>query len=358
MKFKKSEKKKLIFILSKPITERDNERFNFSYLRKFWDVDIFLTLNDKNKIRLNKLKKDNGFFIDFSYPSYESFRIQNFLKKNKFKKIKIEIANIPHTRKTFFEKINLNYFNLNYLFNKLFLYFYNKINIKPDIIFSCGNKSYIQNQKKKGIQIYQSNALDYNNNIKTKKNIKKKYFVFLCQNFFENIENTFLNKKRYSFKEYWKPIINFSKYIKKTFNKNIIFIAHPDSRRSSYPKNLKVVFDKNKFFLKRAKIVFAHDSTAIQIAIINNIPIVHIISDYLKKDLLRIKFINDFSKSLRTKVLNIDNFNDLKYLNLNNLKINKLKYQKYKFNYILGIKNNVSFWENFNKIILEKYEIK
>ena len=149
MKFKKSEKKKLIFILSKPVTNRDHERFNFSYLRKFWNVDIFLTLNDKNKTRLNKLKKDNGFFIDFSYPSYESFRIQNFLKKNRFKKIKMEVANIPHTRKTFFEKINLNFFNLNNLFKKFFLYFYDKINIRPDIIFACGNKSYIQYQKKK-----------------------------------------------------------------------------------------------------------------------------------------------------------------------------------------------------------------
>jgi hypothetical protein len=357
MKFKKSKKKRLIFILSKPLTNRDHVRFNFEYLKKFWNVDIFLTLNNKNKTRLNKLKKKNGFFIDFSYPSYESFRIQYFLKKNNFKKIKIEIANIPHTRKTFLEKINLNYFNLNNLFKKLFLYFYNKINIKSDIIFSCGNKSYIQHQKKNNIQIYQSNALDFDNNIKKKK-IKKKYFVFLCQNFFENIENSFLNKKRYSFKKYWQPIINFSKYIKKKFNRNIIFIAHPDSKRSSYPKDLKVVFDNSRFFLKRAKIVFAHDSTAIQIAVINNAPIVHIVSDYLRKDLLRIKFINDFSKNLGTKVLNIDNYGELKYLNLNNFKINKVKYKKYKFNYISSVKNNVSFWKNFNKIMLEKYENK
>ncbi len=352
MKDKKNFKKKLIFLISKPLSQRDFTRFNFDYLKKFWNIKIILI--SKNKFNRNEYYKffdKNGFFIDFSYPSWNSLKIQQILKKRNYKKIKIISTDIPSSKKNYLEILNFRYFNFFNLFKRLFIIYYQIVINKPDIVFCCGIKSYNFWKNKKIKKVFKSISLDVSISKIAKKN-KMKYYIFLCQNFFENIENNLIHKKRYSFNKYWGPLIKFSNYIKKKTKNNLIFLAHPDSERKNFPKSINVIFKKTDNYIKQSKIIFVHDTTALQMGVIYKKPIAHITSNYLKKDLLRNKYINDFANELGNKIINIDNEEELNNIKLDKLKIDKNKYNKYKRNFIIADKYQKNFWENFNLKIL------
>lgn len=352
MKDKNKLKKKLIFLISKPLTQRDFVRFNFDYLKKFWNIKIILI--SKNKLNRNEYYKffdKNGFFIDLSYPSWNSLKIQQILKKKHFKKIKIIFADIPSSKNNFLEMLNFRYFNFFNLFKRLFIIYYQKVIYNPDIVFCCGIKSYNFWKNKKIKKVYKSISFDMSISKISKKD-KMKYYIFLCQNFFENIENNYIYKKRYSFNKYWNPLIKFSNYIKKRTKNNLIFLAHPDSEKKNFPKGINVIFNKTNNYIKQSKMIFGHDSTALQMGVIHKKPIAHITSNYLKNDLLRNKYINDFANELGNKIINIDDDEELIHLKLDKLKIDKNKYNKYMRNFIMADKFQKNFWENFNLKIL------
>ncbi|MDC0896367.1 hypothetical protein OAS16_06510 [Candidatus Pelagibacter sp.] len=352
MEDKKILKKKLIFLISKPLTQRDFIRFNFEYLKKFWNIKVILISKNKfNKNIYYKFFNKNGFFIDLSYPSWDSLQIQKILKKRNYKKIKILFSDIPSSKKNYLEILNFRYFNFFNLFKKLFIIYYQRVIPIPDIVFCCGIKSYNLWKKRKIKKVYRSISFDMSIS-KISKKYNKKYYIFLCQNFFENIENNLIHKKRYNFNEYWNPLIKFSNYIKKKTKHNLIFLAHPDGKKKNFPKGIDVIFNNTNKYIKQSKIIFAHDSTALQMGVIYKKPITHITTNYLKNDLLRDKYIKDFAKELGNSILNIDDVKKLNQLKLDKLKINKNKYKKYMKNFIMATKSHKNIWKNFNLKIL------
>ena len=96
--------------------------------------------------------------------------------------------------------------------------------------------------------------------------------------------------------------------------------------------------------------VVAHDSTAVNYAILYNKPIIFLTSDYINK--YRFKHIHSAAKELGLKPINL-NKKKLKLISLD--QFNKDKYNEYTFNYIKTFNSPEKKYWDIAINALEKY---
>ena len=201
--------------------------------------------------------------------------------------------------------------------------------------------------KKKKIQNYKpKKILECNNydSYQIPKLKKEKFFsVFLDEDLYTHRDYKITKIKKFVTKKYFKYINIFFDNFEKKFKTKVIVLLHP---RTSNLKNYKLHFKKRKCiinqshkFINLAKYVLIHpSSTSLNIPVMQNKPVVFLISDEMVRNFEFRKRIEIRKKLFKNSFINIDRFN------LNNFtkKIfyyDKKDYQDYIFNYINSKKN-------------------
>ena len=219
------------------------------------------------------------------------------------------------------------------------------INVDLDINFISGSSI----PKKNTLNVYNHN-FDYDLFLKEKKNKykRKKYILFIDQNFEESFD---LKENRYIFQydktQYWPPLIKFFKKIKSDFGYDIKILSHPRRKNKKYSK---IKFLKNRSFelISNCSAIFAHDSTAIQIPILLNKPIIFVTSNYINKDIYRKNSIKFFSEEIGAKLVNVD-MDEISELKFN---FNKKLYKNYINKFVKHKKSKkIITWKKLYKLI-------
>ena len=199
-----------------------------------------------------------------------------------------------------------------------------------------------------------------------KRKSKNNYIVYVDQEFESSFEQK-ITKNKFN-------IINKEKYFnclklifknieKKNKNKKIIIASHFRRSNKNLPNlNRKFIFDKTIDLIYNSKLIIAHNSTAINFAILFDKPIILLnfkVLDYIA--LINSKVTESFAEELSIQKIDIDldyNYDLKKIKKLNFSKIRLARYDKYKSNYLFFKKNkNIgkSIWdcisENIDRII-------
>lgn len=377
-------KKKLIFISSQPIDQRNLERFQFLYLdEKFnfehWDISDIQSkikiIYDEKKIQTNiktlKLKKKielfknylnlpkRTFVIDISsYDSIFYILIKNLAFFRGIKFIYLYIGDYVQTinsnkslyllKKIFQKNYLLSLIKQKLLFIKKYLRFY-----KFSYSFVGGN---INIKKHKGKNIIFSHSLDYNNYLDSThltKPIDENYIVYIDQMYTSHPEYDFLKIPSFIDKNFFYDLELFFKALTKKYNKKIIICAHPKAKRDDqYLKNFEnVVFDQLDLYTKHADLVVAHDSIGVNYPILFKKPL-YLLSMPGMEMSNKYDNINLMSKKLGCNFIDIKNFD---FKNLEDIKtVDNEKYEKYIKDYIKFGGEKINSWKILSKSLLNK----
>ncbi len=362
-------KKNLLYLLNQKLDERNFERLGINFFLKK-NYQIFI-LNNKSNLKIKNKnihflsyknlsqtfrQLGNGslqieYYLNFSGNSFKEKIIQIYCKKLNIKKIEFELGNIPVPNKIN-RQIILNHFFSKDILKTISLIIFNFknfllsfMNINANIIFISGSSI----PRKNTFNIFNHN-FDYDLFLKEKKNKykRKKYILFIDQNFEDSFD---LKENKYIFQynktKYWSPMIKFFKKINYDFGYDIKILSHPRRKNNKYSE---IKFLKNRSFelISSSSAVFAHDSTAIQIPVLLNKPIIFVTSNYINKDIYRKNSIKLFSDELGAKLINvdIDNISKLKF------SFNKKRYKNYINKYVRHKKSKqIITWKKLYELI-------
>lgn len=366
-------RKQVVYLINSPLMKRDFDRFGIqAWIDKGWKVRVFditkilypklLSLNTlKNIVCFDGLiifKKKNSLFSELNNLERNLVFIDllgvSFLE-NKIRKIakvhgvivgqKLGSIPTPQTssiwqRASLFKRpiifLNILKENLKYNFKKILLK-----KIAPDYMIVGGTKSMVDIEQNK-TSIIEAHNFDYDFFLK-QKNIKQKKFsnflVFLDEDGPYHSDFVKLGIKPYVTKKKYYPAVDKGlNIIAKSLNLNIKIAAHP---RSDY-ENKKIKYQhlilENKTFelIKDADVVIGHSSTALQLAVIMNKPIIIVTTNEIQNAYYArpyLKLINCFASELGKKIINLDNCHTIQNFNAY-LSIEKEKYKKYFETYV------------------------
>lgn len=371
----------LIFISSNTIYKRDLERFGEKFLSRKFNIIIIsfnnfklenykigkktLLIKQNNISKIKKIldQKNHKVFgiIDLMFPSLKSYQIKRFATKKKINIIKLNNSKYPQLKKrTFIEKIKMNFNFFNPYREKILIKILNHINIflnsfiLYDYVLVCSDvdKKAI-NSKTKYINCHN---FDYDIFLK-RKNTNNKFknkIVYIDNDWLSHpdIKIHKANVMKIDKNNYKKKINHFFELIEKKFKNEVIIAANPKSNL----KKIKSLFNnrktyKNKTFelIKDSKCVIVTKSTALSFPILLYKPIISFIFDDIIKTVHGPDIINQ-SALIGIKPFNIDQNITLNKKIL--LKVDKKKYKEYKKNFIKHPKSDEkNTWEIFLNFI-------
>lgn len=397
----------IVVLLNQFLNQTNYKRFNVGYKNKkieliFWSLTPLLNkkvfkeyyskdygkISKKNYIyiksfselfkNIKRLKK-NTIFLNLAGKNFKLLFLEFLLVLKKC--IKIELA------KEFFsltdkKKYRNKYRDINtllnfgivftiskalrYIYQKTLSKLYNFVEISPKYYFVNNEYSFkkFSDSQKKVFKYTSNQVLQAKGYLKKK--VKNNLIVYIDQEF-ENSFETKVTKNRFNLinKDKFLNCLNliFKKIEIKNKTQKIIIASHfRRSKKNLFDKDRKNYFNKTIDLIYNSKLVIAHNSTAINYAILFNKPILLLNFKVLDSiSLINGKVTDSFADELKLKKLDIDlnynyDFKKIKNLNFSNIKLSK--YNKYKTEYLSFKKNqNVSksIWDcissNINKII-------
>jgi hypothetical protein len=382
--------KKIIFITTQPLNQRNLERFRLlsffqdNWVVEYWNVqNIFFkksffinSFKKYNFVKINYISFNNFFFlvkkiisvknsyyVDWLDNSFLSYTLRKIFYRKNNKRILIDSANYP--------SYNIKYLNFKILFNQLGFFFFiksikfilliilkkfldNNFNTKPYIHLVSGKMSRLRSEYfyGKDIQI-RSHAFDYNIYLRNTSN--KKYLdkiVFIDQDWPSPFElNIRKGREFVTFDGYWKSLNIFFDYLENKFKKEVVIARHPRAKKNTKISDRKIIFNFTDQLIKYSYINISHSSNAIQFVLLYKKPLIIISTNELEQNQGTLAYTEMFSlaKALDKKILNIDRFSSADLLKA--MKVNNKIYNRYINNYIKEINsikiNSFTFLKNF-----------
>ena len=185
------------------------------------------------------------------------------------------------------------------------------LKVKTYIFFASGTKSKETSKYKKFFYLHN---LDYENLLKKKIKTNSLNYVYLDQDFGTNYEFMDQNLKMYNEGKIWKNNQKLFDLIKKKYKKKTIIASHPSRKNKIKIKNSIFLKKKTFVLISNAKVVFAYDSTAIQMAVVLNKPIILLTHEYFRNDFRRSKYLKLFKQELDLNVVDLDRIDNLDFL--------------------------------------------
>ena len=339
------------------------ERFFLKNLSKKFNIELISFYKKKNfkKIykSLNSLDISNTIIINDLPPEDKYYyNFYQYLKKKNFITgcFDYNLFNI-----SFFLKVkkNLLYtlikFNISRIINFLKKIFkFKKNHFIPNFYISCNVKV----PKSFLIKSHNFDYYNYKKNLKITKITKKTYSVFLDDAPSHHSDYSFLKvSPDANFKIYKKEINSFLQTAEILLGHKIIISGHPRERKKNIAKkiftNNKIVYNKTSSLVKNAKIVFCHNSLAVNFAVLFKKPLIFLNSSNFKK-LYQLK-IHALKNFLNCVEIDIDKKKI--YSNLELVPVDHYRYNLYKNKYIKcrGLKSNrpwCDFIKNYKKLLL------
>lgn len=300
--------------------------------------NLTLPTHNLNSFKVNYLikKKLDVPVIEFfgnDVPMWEKPFNKNVIQLKFFLKIAINIIKYPKKIIIIFKSLFFNY-----------LYKIIKINPKYNLIFGKKNIDKIDKRKNKTVVI--GNSLDQNlffvsKSMKPTLKIDYDYALFLesATPIFSGDSATMgLAKDSILTVENWtKSLKLFFDFLEKEFKFKILISPHPKAKHiHKYPAyyfGREVLNDYAYRFSSKAKLIITRYSSGVSNAVLNNVPVMFIYSDEIKKKSNLVSNQIFFSQQLDKSPINIDDY-DKNLIKMNALTINKDKYKNYKENYL------------------------
>jgi hypothetical protein len=382
--------KKIIFITTQPLNQRNLKRFHLlSFLQDNWVVEYWNVQNIffKKSFFINSFKKynfvkinyisfnnffflvkktisvKNSYYIDWLDNSFLSYILRKIFYRKNNKRILVDSANYP--------SYNIKYLNFKILFNQLGFFFFiksikfilliilrkfldNNFNTKPYIHLVAGKMSRLRSENfyGKDIQI-RSHAFDYNIYLRNTSN--KKYLdkiVFIDQDWPSPFElNIRKGREFVTFEGYWKSLNIFFDYLENKFKKEVVIARHPRAKKNTKISDRKIITNFTDQLIKYSYINISHSSNAIQFVLLYKKPLIIISTNELEQNQGTVAYSEMFSlaKALDKKILNIDRFSSADLLKA--MKVNNKIYDRYINNYIKEINsikiNSFTFLKSF-----------
>lgn len=367
--------KKVIYLISSPLSERDFNRFGIkNWVNKGWKVNVFdctfflfpkfwkFINGDKLSCNFEGLKifhninealaaiqslENKVVYIDFLGFSAAETQIRKVAHRNGVI-VRMSLSSIPEpkSKKNIFYVLSLIK-NPIISFEKLIFLIQTKLEqirakgTIPDYLVVGGTKSMLDVNNKKTLVIKAHN-FDYDFFIKekqTKLNKKEKFLVFLDEDGPYHSDYIRLGMKPFVTANKYFPVIDLGlSEIARSLNLKVKIAAHPRSNYGSKQIKYKHPIIENKTFklIRNAEVIVAHSSTALQLAIIMKKPIIFITTDEIQnKSYARsyAKTINYFATELGSRVVNLNEVSNI--INWKDyLSIDKEKYKKYIDTYV------------------------
>jgi hypothetical protein len=377
---------KVIYLIDQPLDKRNFKRFGIELmLKEGWEVEIwditylmypeywnyfnkfykkkkfskYFLIKSNNQINffLKKLKKDS-IIIDQAAINLKFLilKIRNYCKQKKITRISTLHGSFPKPKKKLKEIINFNllkFKSIKTLIRVLLLKVIYKY-LRSDILLISGSICLNNLLTLNANKIVHAHNFDYDkfllNNIENipKKN-SNKTCVFLDQDLPYHIDRLYRKDSALvKDDEYYTSLYNFFTLLSEKFKIDIKICLHPRSLKKpktlKYFSNFNIVTDQTEVAVKECDFVLAHYSTAIQLPVLYNKPIIFITNNELESS-IRKNFVSAFAESLGKDSYNIDS--NIADFNLEKeLKINQLKYTEYISKYIkIPNSEKLLFWK-------------
>ena len=335
---------------------------NFIYIKSYFELIKIL-----NKFN-NKLYFYNAANLSLTSTLIELFLI-NF---KKFKKIQI-IGEISPSPKNQFFKEFLYFYKIDkvflikkillFCFYKLFRTFLSMITFnRSSFIFLDNNEYYRFFKSKNYVNLHLFDNENYSKYLKSyNQRKKKKYIVFLDQDFDHNFEFSLRKIKlsKFDSKIYWKKIDYFFSKLEKYFKYEykVVIASHHRRPKGNYPVKRKFIHNNTCNLVKNAILVLGHHSLSINYAIFFNKPVLLLNTNIFNlHTFTRQNSINLLKRKLGLNVINIDNKIILNKKIIQKIfLVNKRKYVAY-FNNYLGFNFNQTKgdkWDVISKALIE-----
>lgn len=356
---------KIIIISWKNISQNViHKNFADSLLKKYkvYFLDITSVLDFESKLpikkkikslknlKIIKIKNQNHLTHEINQikPSLIiPYFLENYSSKTKKIFNQIQQLNIPLLKILDVAFIEI----FDYCFLRFKQFFFKKI--KFDYLFHVAQRCSLNYySSKNNIYIHHHDFENYLEEIKKKKERKRKYAVFLDENFVYHPD--LIRNKRKNWikpKNYFESLENFFIFFKKNFDLDVKIAAHPTTNKV-YFKKFKFYYDSTAKLVKNAEIVFLHQTTSLSYPILFRKKIIFLTSNEINKTYLG-KSIYKRANFFNRLPLNLDNELNKKIIKKYVIS-NSLKYDEY-INLFLkhpkSLKNNFMyiFTKYFNK---------
>ena len=384
---------KIVVLINQNLNRTNFERFNLklnkqSHLNiKYWCIlplynnDLFIeyekkeyrSKKDKNFINLKsyleiyknlkKINKDT-YFLNQSGDNFQSFLIGLVMRLKGCKILKkIEYYNCTTNRGSFLKRLSRLYeFGLIFTLTKILKSFFslakniflNVFTLKPDYYIIENQEMADELYNKKINKVIKANSSTFSTFYKTRsKNNSKNYFVFIDSEIENSFESKVLNNRHdiLNKEKYWKCLNEIFDELSKKFGINVKIAAHFRRGNNNIPIKKKFYFDQTLNLIKNSKFVVAHNSSAIDWAVLFKKPILILNFELFDSiALINRDSIKFFCDTLSLKSINVDlNYNFKLKKNMSSLlKINTKKYQKFskfQLNYKTNQFPHLSQWE-------------
>lgn len=351
-----------------PIVKKFNtpNKFKKNKVKNF----VFIS-STKQLIKLYKKLPKNFYYTNLTGNYFFTSFVELFLRIKGGKKFIVDFGRFIYPKlKTSLILENLNFIRdmgTIYFLKKIFFYLLEKmkkfINVyflegKPNYIFVSSKNAQLELTKRhNSAKIFRIDSEDYFKFLKSKKSNSNKYITFLDQGFDENFDFYLRNFYTYKFdsKNYWKKMNNFFDKIEKIFpEQKIVIAAHPRRLSNNIKKFTKreIAFNKTLEIISKSKMVFAHYSQAINLAVLLKKPIILLdLEDFKRQALVKTQSIKNFGKILDLKIINLDHKVHLRKIvkKKSIFKINPKKYEDFK-NFYIGFPSKKSQGGTWKKI--------
>ncbi|MDW7776909.1 MAG: hypothetical protein SCH39_11335 [Methanosarcinales archaeon] len=379
---------KIIILVETPLNQRDYKRFGIEILQKngfdiqIWDLTPILSpednvvLNDPIKFdkcisfaNLEDFKSvasnldSTDFVICLVAYQLRSFPMYKVLSKRKISYCVTMNNALPSSSDNkpdilYRIKSSTNYQKINYIFLRIP---YKWLGIRPArLILAGGTASLTHNAYPidEKTEILWLHALDYDlylHELNNSVEVDDKTGVFLDA--YLPFHPDFIRSGSPSPTtpdKYYHTICKFFEFIENNFGVHIEIAAHPRSRYEDHPDYFKgrpVIRGKTVELVKRSKFVIAHDSTAVNFAVLFRKPIIFITSNQLNHGLMRLN-VEAVASQFGKKSINLDESISINWEK--ELSIDEDVYLKYENKYIKKTNTQkLPFWQIFVNYIKE-----
>ena len=329
--------KNVTYLIGSPLSVRDYNRYGVGeWIHRGWNVRVFdltkiinknfwdhvngnnptqdfsfLTVFETAEDAINEIKKiqTNSVFIDLLGEKIFE-RKCSALAKQKGKTIKLNLGCIPSQPHNIFEKIQRGLWHPEVLFQFLVRKLFGYKRLHPDYIVVGGLNSEQQIKPFRSKLIKAHNLdFDFILNDANSKDLSNNHILFLDEDACYHSDYINLGITPCATPKNYFPTMNkgLSK-IGAAFNSEVIVAAHPSSDYKKRPNSFKFPVIKGHTYnlIKDAKLIVAHGSTSLQLAVLLRKPILLVTTNELEKSFSAGTYAA-FRSALKKPLINFDN---------------------------------------------------
>lgn len=367
--------KNVTYLIRSPLSLRDYNRYGIDeWIHRGWNVRVFdltkilnrrfwnyvggdqltqgfsgLTVFETAKEAINEIKKieSNSVFVDLLGEKFFELKYRA-LARQKGKTIKLHLGWIPAQPNNIFEKIQRALLHPGALFQFVVRKLLSNNKIHPDYVVVGGIKS--EEQIKPFMsKLIKAHNLDFDFILDdtNPEDLTNSHILFLDEDACYHSDYINLGITPCASPKNYFPTMNKGlEKIANAFDSEVIVAAHPRSDYKKRPDLFKfpVVKDCTYNLIKKAKLIVAHGSTSLQLAILLRKPILLVTTDELEKGFCSGTYAA-FRLELEKPIINFDHFTSSSDL-ISFSVVNDTVYDTYIENYIK--QNNTSMktvWE-------------